>query len=87
MLKSEKPLVFIRAERNQGYSEKKKRDYDFATVTFSDGLESLKMDIVPDLVPQYEQVFKKGDQVVISVDVSVSNNRTVFLVNEIKKAS
>jgi len=45
------------------------------------------MDIVPDLVPQYEQVFKKGDQVVISVDVSVSNNRTVFLVNEIKKAS
>lgn len=87
MLQSVKPLVFIRAERNQGYSEKKKREYDFASVTLSDGLESLKMDIVPDLVPQYEKLFKKGDSVVISVDISESNNRTIFIVNEIKKAS
>lgn len=85
MLQSTKPLVFIRAERNQGYSEKKKRDYDFASVTLSDGLESLKMEIVPELVPSLQ--FKKGDNVIINVDISESNNRTVFIVSDIKKAS
>jgi hypothetical protein len=85
MLQSIKPLVFIRAERNKGYSEKSKKDYDFANITLSDGLESLKMDINPELVPTLS--FKKGDNVIVTVDVSESNNRTKFVVSEVKKAS
>lgn len=87
MLTSTKPLVFIRAERNKGYSEKSKKDYDFANITLSDGLESLKMDIVPELAEQYQSSFKKGDNVVITVDISEMNNRTKFVVTEVKKAS
>jgi len=85
MLQSTKPLVFIRAERNKGYSEKSKKDYDFANITLSDGLESLKMDITPDLVANLD--FRKGDKVVITVDVSESNNRTKFMVTEVKKSA
>lgn len=87
MLESKKPLVFIRSERNKGYSEKSKKDYDFANITLSDGLESLKMDIVPELAEQYQNSFKKGDNVVITVDISESNNRTKFIVSEVKKVS
>ena len=87
MLESKKPLVFIRSERNKGYSEKSKKDYDFANITLSDGLESLKMDIVPELAEQYQNSFKKGDNVVINVDISESNNRTKFIVSEVKKVS
>jgi len=87
MLQSTMPLIFIRAERNKGYSEKSKKDYDFANITLSDGLESLKMDIVPELAEQYKNSFKKGDNVVITVDVSELNNRARFVVTEVKKAS
>jgi len=87
MLQSTKPLKFIRTERNKGYSEKKQKEYDFANITLSDGLESLKMDIVPELVEQYQSQFKKGDNVVITVDMNESNNRLQFVVTEVKKAS
>lgn len=87
MLESTKPLVFIRTERNKGYSEAKKKDYDFANITLSDGLESMKIDIVPELAEQYQNVFKKGEKVVITVDMSESNNRLKFVVTEVKKAS
>lgn len=87
MLTSTKPLVFIRAERNKGYSEKSKKDYDFANITLSDGLESLKMDIVPELAEQTQSLFKKGDNVVITVDISEANNRTKFVVSNVKKTS
>lgn len=87
MLESTKPLVFIRSERNKGYSEKSKKDYDFANITLSDGLESMKLDIVPELAEQCQTAFKKGEKVVITVDISESNNRTKFVVSEVKKAS
>ncbi|MEK5234092.1 hypothetical protein MHB42_20600 [Lysinibacillus sp. FSL K6-0232] len=87
MLESVKPLVFIRAERNKGYSEKSKKDYDFANITLSDGLESLKVDIQPELVEQCQTLYKKGDNVVITVDITEVNNRARFIVTKIKKAS
>ncbi|PJO44101.1 hypothetical protein [Lysinibacillus xylanilyticus] len=87
MLQSTKPLKFIRAERNKGYSEKSKKDYDFANITLSDGLESLKIDIVPELAEQYQNTFKKGDNVVITIDMTESNNRLKFVVTDVKKAS
>lgn len=87
MLESRKPLVFIRAERNKGYSEKKQKDYDFANITLSDGLESLKVDINPELVEHCHSAFKKGDKVAITVDITEMNSRTVFVVTEVKKAA
>lgn len=87
MLQSVRPLVFIRAERNRGYSEKSKKDYDFANITLSDGLESLKVDIEPELAERCQGAFKKGDNVVITVDISEMNNRARFVVTDVKKAS
>ncbi|PJO44011.1 hypothetical protein, partial [Lysinibacillus xylanilyticus] len=69
------------------YSEKSKKDYDFANITLSDGLESLKIDIVPELAEQYQNTFKKGDNVVITIDMTESNNRLKFVVTDVKKAS
>ena len=86
MLQGVKPLVFIRVERNQGDSEKKKEN-DFASITLSDGLEILKLDIVPSLAEHCQATYKKGDKIKIVVDVSESNNRTTFVVIAVSKSS
>lgn len=79
-----KNLTFIRADRMQG-TGKNGRPYDFANVTLSDGLESFKIDIKPEMTERPEVYnLKKGDKVDIKVDIYENFNRTAFIVSDIK---
>lgn len=74
--------TFIRHEHNQGFSEKSKKDYDFASVTLSDGIESFDMDLEQKVIPSLAGL-SKGDKVQILVEPGIRFKRTVFKVVEV----
>lgn len=78
-----KNLVYIRADKNEGVSTKSGLPYCFANLTLSDGLESFKLDLNPDIVPLLT-TFKKGDKVNIVVDVREVFNRNQFMVTDVQ---
>lgn len=84
MLKG-KNLTYIRHEKIEGTSQKTGLPYCFASVTLSDGLESFKLDMKPELANQINGL-RKGDNVEITVDIGESFNRTTFLVSAVDLA-
>lgn len=84
MLKGEN-LTYIRHDRMQGIGTKSGKPYDFANVTLSDGLESFKLDVRPEMTESSQvQNLRKGDKVNIKVDVYENFNKTAFMVSDIK---
>lgn len=85
MLKGEK-LTYIRHERNTGVGNKSGKPYDFANITLSDGIESFKLDLKPELT-EYKEVaeLKKGDKITITVDIFERFKETSYIVSEIRK--
>lgn len=81
-----KNLNFIRAEKNEGVSKNSGLPYCFANLTVSDGMESFKLDLNPEIVPLMA-AFKKGDKVNIVVDVRENFNRNQFLVTDVQAAA
>jgi len=80
-------LTYIRHERNQGVGKNSGLPYDFASMVLSDGLESFKMDIKPDLTTRSDvQNLRKGDKLTVLVDVYENFNRTAFIISDIKLA-
>lgn len=80
-------LIYIRHERNKGIS-KTDKEYDFANLTLSDGLESFKVSIEPYLCETpLLQNLKKGDKVSVSLEAFENFGKTVFSVTQIDKAS
>lgn len=77
--------TFIRHEHNQGYSEKSKKDYDFASITLSDGIESFDMDLEQTVIPSLAGL-RKGDEVNIEVETSIRFKRTAFKVVNVSPA-
>lgn len=78
-----KNLNFIRIEKNEGVGKNSGLPYLFCKMTLSDGLESFKLDIKPDLFDRVS-TFKKGDTVNIEIDVIESFNRTQFIVTNVQ---
>lgn len=69
--------TFIRHEHNQGVSSKSGKPYDFATITLSDDIESFKLDLDQQAIPQLAGL-RKGDQVNIEVEIGESFNNVSF---------
>lgn len=87
MLKGEK-LIYIKHERNKGVSKKSGNEYDIATITLSDGLQSFKIDVQPFLTETPElQNLRKGDKVNVVVDVEERFNNDVFVVVQVAKVA
>lgn len=78
-------LIYIRHERNRGVSKTDKQ-YDFATATLSDGLESFKMDLLPALteMPIF-QALKKGDKINIDVEVFENFGKSQYMITQVTK--
>jgi len=76
-------LRFIRANRMTG-TNKKGNPYDFADITLSDGMESFKLEVKPELVPLLD-TYKKGEKVDINVDVYERYDKTAFLVSGVTR--
>lgn len=86
MLKGEN-LTYIRHDRMRGVGNKSGQPYDFANITFSDGLESFKVDVRPEITESsFVQSLRKGDKVNIHVDIYENFNKTAFIVADIKPA-
>ena len=83
-----KNLTYIRHERNKGVSKKNDKEYDFATITLSDGLESFKVDLQPYLteMPVMSEI-KKGDKINVVLDTMENFGKTNFIINEITKGA
>lgn len=79
-----KNLTYIRHERNQGIGKNSGQPYDFANITLSDGLESFKLDLKPELTEKSTlENLRKGDKVTVIVDVYENFNRTQFIVSDV----
>lgn len=78
-------FTFIRHEHNQGFSEKSKKDYDFASITLSDGIESFDIDLEQAVIPSLAGL-KKGDEVNIQVEIGIRFKRTAFKVVNVSPA-
>jgi len=79
-----KKLTYIRHSRNKGIGAKSGQPYDFANIILSDGLESHKMDMKPELAEtRLLQDVKKGTIVNIEVDVYENFDKTAFIVSEV----
>lgn len=86
MLKGEK-LTYIRHERNKGIGKKSEQPYDFASITLSDGIESFKLDLKPEVTEvNHVLELKKGDKVTITVDIFERFKNTAFIVSDVRKA-
>lgn len=78
---------FVTHKRNRGNSKKDNSPYDFATITLSDGLLSVKHDMKPHLVETHAfQNLKRGDFVEVTIDAEEGYNRTDYIVTDLKKA-
>lgn len=80
MLKGE--LVYIRHEHRSGIGKTSGEPYEFANVTLSDGLESIKLNIDLQIVPMFEG-FKKGEKIAITVDLIEAFNRLDLLIVDV----
>lgn len=81
MLKGEN-LTYIRHEKIEGIA-KSGQPYCFARLTLSDGLESFKMDVNPEL-DNHLSTFRRGDKVDITVVIGESFNKTTFNVSAVE---
>lgn len=81
-----KNLNFIRAEKVEGVSNKSGLPYCFAHLTVSDGMESFKLDLDPNIV-HLVSGFNKGEKVNIFVDVRENFNKNQFLVTDVQAIS
>lgn len=78
MLKGE-GLIYVKHEHRAGVS-KDGRDYEFANVTLSDGLESFPLPLDFTVVPVFEKM-NRGDSVDLLIDLDIGfNNRVNLLV-------
>lgn len=76
-------LVFIRHQHRAGISAKTNKEYEFANVTLSDGLESFTLDVDLSVVKKFED-FRRGDKVVVTLDaVEGFGNNISFVVSNI----
>lgn len=79
-----KKLTYIRHARNKGIGAKSGQPYDFANIILSDGLESFKLDMKPELAEtRLLQDIKKGAVVNIDVDVYENFDKTAYIVSEV----
>lgn len=81
MFINQNKLTFVRSERLQGTSAKNGKDYDIGTVTISDGLESIKLNV--DTALFHSENFlnlRKGDNVTVVIDAQEQFNRVNFVV-------
>lgn len=79
-----KKLTYIRHARNKGVGTKSGNPYDFANIILSDGLESFKLDMKPELAEtRLLQDIKKGTVVNIEVDVFENFDKTAFIVSDV----
>lgn len=80
-----KNLNFIRAEKNEGVGRESGLPYCFCNLTLSDGMESFKLDMKPEIFANMSN-FKKGDTVNIEIDVVEKFKRTQFIVTNVQGA-
>jgi len=79
-----KNLTYIRHERNRGIGNKSQQPYDFANIILSDGLESFKLDMKPELSEvRLLQDIKKGAVVNVEIDVYEKFDKTAFIVTNV----
>jgi len=77
-------LTYIRHARNKGIGNKSGNPYDFANIILSDGLESFKLDMKPELTEtRLMQDIKKGAVVNVEVDVYENFDKTAFIVSDV----
>lgn len=77
-------LTYIRHARNKGVGKNSGNPYDFASIILSDGLESFKLDLKPELAEtRLLQDIKKGTLVNIEVDVFENFDKTAFIVSDV----
>lgn len=83
-----KKLTYIRHERNKGIGQKSQQPYDFANIIVSDGLESFKFDMKPELAEsRVLQDIKKGTLVDIEMNVFEKFDKNVFIVSSVNLES
>lgn len=75
-------LIFIRHDRVQG--ENANGAYDFANITFSDGLESFTLGMDLSILPMVSSL-KRGDHVLATVDIATVGRNNRFTVSDIIK--
>lgn len=79
-----KKLTYIRHVRNKGIGQKSQQPYDFANIILSDGLESFKLDMKPELSETRLLLdIKKGTLVNVEVDVYENFDKTAFIVSDV----
>lgn len=76
-------LIFIRHDRIQGTNDKG-NNYDFANVTLSDGLESFTLGLDLSILPMVQN-FRRGDNVLLTVDLQNQGRNVRLIVSDIKK--
>ena len=86
MFINENELKFVATERKKGTSQKSGNDYDFATITVSDGLDSVDLSLRVDLHEYVQKNFARGQNVVIHIDAKRSGARTSFEVTKVEAA-
>lgn len=76
---------FIKSQRNRGLSKKDQTPYDFASITLSDGLESIKHNLDPQVVEKgtLDHV-KRGQNVEVTLECSEGFNRVDYTVTGVK---
>lgn len=81
MFINQNQLTFVRSQRIRGVSKKTGNDYDIATVTISDGLESIKLSVDPVLFESESFAnLRKGDKVTVVIDAQEGFNGVNFVV-------
>lgn len=76
--------TFLRAQRNSGVAAKTGKDYDFSTITISDGLESVQLETTPEVVEKSNSL-KRGDKILVALLVYKNNfDRVAYEVNDVQ---
>lgn len=77
--------TYVSHNRNKGLSKKDNSPYDFASITLSDGLESIKHSLDPQLVEQgHLDNLKRGQKVEVVLECSEGYNRVDYTITGVK---
>lgn len=87
MFITEKTVKFVKHNYQNGISQKSGKPYEFGNITYSDGLESIKLNIKP--TPQFVgklDTFVRGDDVYLVLEPQEGFNDSIeFVVTDVRK--
>lgn len=83
MLQNTNALIYVDAVRNQGVSKKTGNEYDMASIELSDGIASFELPLEPLNHKTISETFKRGEPVVITVDVKKQFGKSQLIVSKV----